>query len=181
MNIGMNNSELRYEVTNSLVKILKMYGQVSVKQASTFLNLSEDIVSANLKTIAKQKIALLDETHDTYMINGLSGKSYSTKIAKSLDLLAALIKENENINFFDSINQSDNEPLTIFFQAEDNVYDIVYVAKDEEKKINNKMTRLNMDSNFLVIVENEAQVEDLKFNGIAAFYTVNNGEVSNIE
>ena len=178
---NMNNNEQRTKQLGRIVKILRQYNQVSLKQAAQILDTTEDITRSMFKSLVKQNNVIYNEINETLVMGSYNDGSYNKKLGFSIDLLLAIMKENPCINFGDSINQMDNEPFTICFQVEDVLYDVIYISKGEEKKINNKMLRLGIESNYLVIVENEAQVDALTFSGIPAIYTIAEGELVNVE
>jgi hypothetical protein len=97
-----------------------------------------------------------------------------------MELLTSLMKVNSNISFWDTINESNEAPLTICIPTEENVYDIVYVPKGRENIVNTKMNKEYPNGEYLVIVENRGQKEELKFKGINAVYVIENGEVQNV-
>lgn len=165
---------------DKIVKVLRMYGQLSIKQGMKILGLNESDTTSNFKTAIRQKLAVGCGT-DAIVINGLKVLNYNKKLEKAMDLMIELSLNNEEINFYESLHEKDNEPYMIFFPTKDDVYDILYIEEGKEKMYNNKMKRLNADSNFLVIVENESQLEELNFNGIKGFYLATDGGLKTVE
>jgi len=173
--------EERYENLHKIAKALKLYGQLTVEQGMVILQMDRDNCLAHFKTAIKQKLAIPDEATNGILINGGGAQVCRKDLKYSLDLLTQLMATNPDIDFYNSLNEIDNEPLTIFFTAADDTFDIMYIPEGKEKVMSNKLKRMAMDTNFLVIIENEGQLPSLDFEGIQAVYVVKDGELAYVE
>lgn len=170
----------RFGNVDKIVRVLRKYGQITISQGMKLLELNEYDTRSNFKTAVRQKLALECGT-DAIVLNSLNVMGYDKKLEKAMDLMVEIATNNDDVDFWQSIKEVDNDPCLIFFPAEADIYDIMYIENGKEKMYNNKMKRLKMDSNFLVIIESEEQKEELDFEGIKGFYLVKDGGLVSIE
>lgn len=158
-----------------VVNILKTFGQITVKQAADIFNISESDARAVLHRAWHEN--LVQETiKDKYILNCCNNIAYDEKMEYALNLAILMCKNNEGLDFNEFL-KDEEEPMLIWLPMGEDEYDIIYIEQGKEKIISNRLRRLNLDTNYLVILEHEGQIEYLNIDNVSAIYLIKDGEL----
>ena len=166
-----------HEDLEKIIFALKRFGQITVTQAMDYFDMEEVVVRANFKYAVKQKYAVASEENDAVILN-----SINKKLDRAMTLLAEIMKnvEIDLNNVFPQVN----EPFQLFVSVGEDIYDILYFEKNNDKMLSNIVNRTNSDGKFFVIVENPGQKETITFtnnNKALGYYLVDEEGVKTIE
>ena len=171
-----------HEDLEKIIFALKRFGQITVTQAMDYFDMEEVVVRANFKYAVKQKYAVASEENDAVILNSINSKKFNKKMDRAMTLLAEIMKnvEIDLNNVFPQVN----EPFQLFVSVGEDIYDILYFEKNNDKMLSNIVNRTNSDGKFFVIVENPGQKETITFtnnNKALGYYLVDEEGVKTIE
>ena len=167
-----------YELKKAM-KIMKEFGQLTVKQLASVTDLNETEARMVMHRAYHEHL-VREVTTDRYILNCDNGKGYNPRMELALNLAFRLCEENEQIVFDECIKDTE-EPFLIYMGTDEADYDIIYVEEGKEKAVSNRIARLGGDSNVLAIIENKGQLDGLHIEKLCAVYLAKEGELEYVQ
>lgn len=161
-----------YELKKA-IKILREFGQLTIKQFELFTQLNET-ESRMIMHQAYHKGLVREIQKDKYILQGSKAENYSVNLEYAITLAAQLCHENEQFTLEECIREKE-DPLLIYMGTLEDDYDIIYVEKGQERLISKKLERRKIDSNILAIIEHIGQLNELNVEKLCAVYIVKDG------
>ena len=174
-NTRRSNAEL-----NKVLQLLKKFEQINRRHLPYFLN--EEIVKCNTLCNAARERGLCgyDQETNTLYLKSHHPYKFDVGLCKAIDVLISLSKSNpiEDIVKIDNTDRPD----VLFFSLKDNIFDVLFYPKNEEKQSEEKLNELGIESNFILILEDISQIEAYRKDNIKYYcYVSGKGEVSYID
>jgi len=147
-----------------LLRTITMYGAITVEQANKLYPSKVRVIDSLLKQLARQGRIFHDEVYDRYCATKTHALNPDCGMQAAIWILADFIDRIE-------YHQSGDFPIKINIFAEGELYEVIYVALEQELLINYALSG-SEPCKRIVIIEDGSQLQRLEICGTVAYCTV---------